>query len=72
MPDLLDAVWSRRHRHHRADEDDTERVLTLVGDDETDAGAGRIGWSAPSPARYAVPPSATCAGLPPARGRTRI
>ena len=30
-----------------ADEDDTERVLTLVGDDETDAGAGRIGWNAP-------------------------
>ncbi|TPG43267.1 transcription elongation factor GreB [Sphingomonas koreensis] len=29
------------------DEDDTERVLTLVGDDEADAGAGRIGWSAP-------------------------
>jgi len=30
-----------------ADEDDNERVLTLVGDDETDAGAGRIGWNAP-------------------------
>ena len=30
-----------------ADEDDNERVLTLVGDDETDAGSGRIGWSAP-------------------------
>lgn len=30
-----------------ADEDDQERVLTLVGDDEADAGAGRIGWSAP-------------------------
>ncbi len=29
------------------DEDDNERVLTLIGDDETDAGAGRIGWSAP-------------------------
>lgn len=29
------------------DADDTERVLTLVGDDETDAGAGRIGWNAP-------------------------
>ncbi len=29
------------------DEDDQVRVLTLVGDDETDAGAGRIGWSAP-------------------------
>ncbi|HVF93591.1 MAG TPA: transcription elongation factor GreB [Sphingomonas sp.] len=30
-----------------ADADDRERVLTLVGDDETDAAAGRIGWSAP-------------------------
>ena len=30
-----------------ADEDDHERVLTLVGDDETDAGAGKIGWNAP-------------------------
>lgn len=30
-----------------ADEDDAERTLTLVGDDEADAGAGRIGWSAP-------------------------
>ena len=29
------------------DEDDAERVLTLVGDDETDTTAGRIGWSAP-------------------------
>lgn len=30
-----------------ADEDDHQRVLTLVGDDETDASAGRIGWNAP-------------------------
>ena len=30
-----------------ADEDDNERTLTLVGDDEQDAGAARIGWSAP-------------------------
>ncbi len=30
-----------------ADEDDAERVLTLVGDDEAEAGAGRIGWNAP-------------------------
>lgn len=30
-----------------ADEDDNQRVLTLLGDDEADAGAGRIGWNAP-------------------------
>jgi transcription elongation factor GreB len=30
-----------------ADEDDARRTITLVGDDETDAGSGRIGWSAP-------------------------
>jgi transcription elongation factor GreB len=30
-----------------ADEDDKERTLTLVGDDETDAGAGRVGWNSP-------------------------
>ena len=30
-----------------ADEDDDRRILTIVGDDETDASAGRIGWSAP-------------------------
>ena len=30
-----------------ADEDDKERVVTLVGDDEQDASAGRIGWSSP-------------------------
>lgn len=30
-----------------ADEDDRERTLELVGDDEADAGAGRIGWNAP-------------------------
>lgn len=30
-----------------ADEDDIERVVTLVGDDEQDASAGRIGWSSP-------------------------
>jgi transcription elongation factor GreB len=29
------------------DEDDTERTLTLVGDDEQDPSANRIGWSAP-------------------------
>ncbi len=30
-----------------ADEDDNRRTLTLVGDDEADAGRGRIGWNAP-------------------------
>jgi transcription elongation factor GreB len=30
-----------------ADDDDNRRTLTIVGDDETDAAAGRIGWSAP-------------------------
>ena len=30
-----------------ADEEDSRRILTIVGDDETDASLGRIGWSAP-------------------------
>jgi transcription elongation factor GreB len=30
-----------------ADDDDAQRTLTLVGDDEQDAGQGRIGWGAP-------------------------
>lgn len=30
-----------------ADQDDVEKVVTLVGDDEQDAGQGRIGWSSP-------------------------
>ncbi|WP_226016654.1 transcription elongation factor GreB [Novosphingobium sp. FKTRR1] len=30
-----------------ADEDDNRKVLTLVGDDEQDATASKIGWSAP-------------------------
>lgn len=30
-----------------ADEDDTHRTLTLVGDDEAEAGDGRVGWNAP-------------------------
>ena len=30
-----------------ADDDDNEQTVTLVGDDEQDAGAGRIGWSSP-------------------------
>jgi transcription elongation factor GreB len=30
-----------------ADEDDAERTITIVGDDEGDAAEGRVGWSAP-------------------------
>ena len=30
-----------------ADEDDDQRTITLVGDDEQDASQGRIGWSSP-------------------------
>lgn len=30
-----------------ADEDDNRRILTLVGDDESDASAGRIAWNSP-------------------------
>lgn len=30
-----------------ADDDDNRRTLTLIGDDEQDVRAGRIGWSAP-------------------------
>lgn len=30
-----------------ADEDDNHQTVQLVGDDEADAGAGRIGWNAP-------------------------
>ena len=29
------------------DEEDRERIVTLVGEDETDAGNGRIAWSSP-------------------------
>lgn len=30
-----------------ADEDDNHQTVQLVGDDEADAGSGRIGWNAP-------------------------
>ena len=30
-----------------ADDEDNHRTLTIMGDDETEAGAGRIGWNAP-------------------------
>ena len=30
-----------------ADEDDARRTLTIVGDDEADAGRGLVGWGSP-------------------------
>ena len=30
-----------------ADEDDVRRTVTIVGDDEQDAGSGKVGWSSP-------------------------
>jgi len=30
-----------------ADADDKERIVTLVGEDEADAGAGRVSWHSP-------------------------
>lgn len=30
-----------------ADEDDTRKILQIVGDDEQDAGVGKVGWSSP-------------------------
>jgi transcription elongation factor GreB len=30
-----------------ADEDDSRQIVQLVGDDEADAGTGRIGWNSP-------------------------
>jgi transcription elongation factor GreB len=30
-----------------ADEEDRQRTVTIVGDDETDPSAGRIGWNSP-------------------------
>jgi transcription elongation factor GreB len=30
-----------------ADEEDVERVVTLVGEDEADAGSGRVSWNSP-------------------------
>lgn len=30
-----------------ADDEDARRIVTLVGDDEAEAGAGRIGWNSP-------------------------
>jgi transcription elongation factor GreB len=41
-----------------ADQDDNHRTVTLVGDDESDASAGRIGWT--SPLARALRGSAVC------------
>ena len=30
-----------------ADEDDVRQIVTIVGDDEQDAGQGRVGWNSP-------------------------
>ena len=30
-----------------ADEDDSQRTLTIVGNDEADAGVGKVGWDSP-------------------------
>ena len=34
-------------RNSATGSDDTRKTVTLVGDDEQDASAGRIGWSSP-------------------------
>jgi transcription elongation factor GreB len=51
---VIDPAQQRDHSRIRfgatvviADEADDQRTVTLVGDDEQDAGAGQIGWSAP-------------------------
>ena len=55
-----------------ADEDDAERTLTIVGNDETDAGAGRIGWDLADRAGVARGGRRRCAPRHPARRRARI
>lgn len=45
-----------------ADEDDLRRTVAIVGNDETDASAGRIGWMPRSRVRCAVARWAMCAG----------
>jgi transcription elongation factor GreB len=40
-------VVDRPSRNSAAASDDTRRTLVLIGDDEADADAGRIGWSSP-------------------------
>ena len=36
-----------------ADDDDARRIVTLVGDDEAEAGDGRIGWNSPRMCTFA-------------------
>ncbi|MBX7496440.1 GreA/GreB family elongation factor [Qipengyuania sp. 6B39] len=45
QPDMNRAFFGARVM--LADEDDNEKSVTLVGDDEQDASQGRIGWSSP-------------------------
>ncbi|SFP05388.1 GreA/GreB family elongation factor [Qipengyuania nanhaisediminis] len=45
QPDKSKAFFGARVT--MADENDNEKTVTLVGDDEQDAGKGRIGWSSP-------------------------
>ena len=44
---IIASGTSTRHVKSIADEDDARRTLTIVGDDEADPAADRIGWSAP-------------------------
>ena len=55
-----------------ADEDDARRTLTIVGDDETDATTGRIGWSAPIARALARREGRRRADRHPARGREKL
>ena len=49
-----------------ADEDDKERVITLVGEDEADAAAGLVSWSSPlaRAVRGAAVGDVRCVALP--------
>ena len=44
-----------------ADDDDNRRSVTLVGDDEAEAGDGRIGWNSPLARALRSARSAMCA-----------
>ena len=45
QPDKRRAFFGAKVRYVEAD--DTERTVTLVGEDETDTSAGRISWRSP-------------------------